>query len=83
MKTVVKEAKERGIPIRIGVNAGSLPPIPALADGELPPSMVERMVDAALWEINILEEMDYDNIKISLKAFDVPTMVEAYRRLAR
>ena len=44
--------------------------------------MVDRMVDAALWEIKILEEMDYDNIKISMKAFDVPTMVEAYRRLA-
>jgi (E)-4-hydroxy-3-methylbut-2-enyl-diphosphate synthase len=82
VKTVVKEAKERGIPIRIGVNAGSLPPIPALAEGELPPSMVDRMVDAALWEIRILEEMDYDNIKISLKAFDVPAMVEANRRLA-
>ncbi|MPZ50769.1 MAG: flavodoxin-dependent (E)-4-hydroxy-3-methylbut-2-enyl-diphosphate synthase [Dehalococcoidia bacterium] len=83
VKTVVKQAKERGIPIRIGVNAGSLPPIPALADGEMPPSMVDRMVDAALWEINILEEMDYDNIKISMKAFDVPSMVEANRRLAR
>ena len=83
VKTVVREAQERGIPIRIGVNAGSLPPIPALADGEMPPSMVQRMVDAALWEIKILEEMDYDNIKISLKAFDVPSMVEANRELAR
>ena len=83
VKAVVKEAKGRGIPIRIGVNAGSLPPIPSLADGELPPSIVDRMVDAALWEIKILEEMDYDNIKISLKAFDVPTMVEANRRLAK
>ena len=83
VKTVVAAAKERGIPIRIGVNAGSLPPIRALADNELPPSMVDRMVEAALWEINILEEMDYDNIKISMKAFDVPTMVEANRRLAK
>ncbi|HEY4684947.1 MAG TPA: flavodoxin-dependent (E)-4-hydroxy-3-methylbut-2-enyl-diphosphate synthase [Dehalococcoidia bacterium] len=83
VRTVVKEAKERAIPIRIGVNAGSLPPIPALADGEMPPSMVDRMVDAALWEIKILEEMDYDSIKISMKAFDVPMMVEANRRLAR
>jgi (E)-4-hydroxy-3-methylbut-2-enyl-diphosphate synthase len=82
VKTVVREAKERGIPIRIGVNAGSLPPIPALKDGELPPSMVDRMVDAAMWEIKILEDMDYDNIKISMKAFDVPSMVEANRRLA-
>jgi (E)-4-hydroxy-3-methylbut-2-enyl-diphosphate synthase len=45
--------------------------------------MVDRMVEAALWEINILEEMDYDNIKISMKAFDVPSMVEANRRLAK
>jgi (E)-4-hydroxy-3-methylbut-2-enyl-diphosphate synthase len=83
VKTVVRAAKERGIPIRIGVNAGSLPPIAALADGEMPPSMVQRMVDAALWEINILEEMDYDNLKISMKAFDVPSMVEANRQLAK
>jgi (E)-4-hydroxy-3-methylbut-2-enyl-diphosphate synthase len=83
VKTVVREAKERGIPIRIGVNAGSLPPLPALAEGEMPPTIVERMVDAALWEIKILEDMDYDNIKVSMKAFDVPTMVEAYRTLAK
>jgi (E)-4-hydroxy-3-methylbut-2-enyl-diphosphate synthase len=83
VKTVVAAAKERGIPIRIGVNAGSLPPIPALAEGEMPPTMVQRMVDAALWEIKILEEMDYDNIKISMKSFDVPSMVEANRELAR
>ncbi len=82
VKTVVREAKERGIPIRIGVNAGSLPPLPSLAEGEMPPSIVDRMVDAALWEIRILEEMDYDNVKLSMKAFDVPTMVEAYRRIA-
>jgi len=82
VRTVVREAKARNIPIRIGVNAGSLPPIAALADGELPPSMPDRMVDAALWEIKILEEMDFNLIKISLKAFDVPTMVAAYRALA-
>ncbi len=79
---VAKEAKERGIPIRIGVNAGSLPPIRALADGELPPSLPDRMVEAALWEIKVLNEADFDDIKISMKAFDVPTMIEAYRRLA-
>jgi len=82
VRTVVREAKARGTPIRIGVNAGSLPPLPPLADGEMPPPMHERMVDAALWEIKILEEMDFDLIKISLKAFDVPTMVAAYRALA-
>jgi (E)-4-hydroxy-3-methylbut-2-enyl-diphosphate synthase len=84
VKQVVAAAKERNIPIRIGVNGGSLPPIrKTLEEGERPPTMVERMVEAALWEINILEEMDYDNIKISMKAFDVPTMVEANRQLAK
>ncbi len=79
---VAKEAKERGIPIRIGVNAGSLPPIRALADGELPPTLPERMVEAARWEIGVLNDAGFDDIKISMKAFDVPTMVEAYRRIA-
>jgi len=83
VREVVRAAKERGIPIRIGVNEGSLPPIPPLADGELPPPKPRRMVDAALWEIGILEEMGFEDIKISLKAFDVPTMVTAYREIAK
>ena len=83
VREVVAEAKERGIPIRVGVNEGSLPPLPALAEGELPPPKARRMVDAALWEIGILEEMGFEDIKISLKAFDVPTMVTAYREMAR
>jgi (E)-4-hydroxy-3-methylbut-2-enyl-diphosphate synthase len=82
VREVVKAARERGISIRIGVNEGSLPPIPALADGELPPSKDERMVNAGLWEIGVLEEMGFEDIKISLKAFDVPTMVAAYRAMA-
>ncbi|MEX1253308.1 MAG: flavodoxin-dependent (E)-4-hydroxy-3-methylbut-2-enyl-diphosphate synthase [Dehalococcoidia bacterium] len=82
VRTIVREAKARNTPIRIGVNAGSLPPLASLEEGEMPPPMHERMVDAALWEINILQEMDFDLIKISLKAFDVPTMVAAYRALA-
>jgi (E)-4-hydroxy-3-methylbut-2-enyl-diphosphate synthase len=83
VQLVAGEAKERGIPIRIGVNAGSLPPIRALEEGELPPTLPERMVEAALWEIGVLHEMDFGDIKISMKAFDVPTMVEAYRRIAK
>ncbi|MDP2675251.1 MAG: flavodoxin-dependent (E)-4-hydroxy-3-methylbut-2-enyl-diphosphate synthase [Dehalococcoidia bacterium] len=83
VREVVRAAKERGIPIRIGVNEGSLPPLPPLADGELPPPKPRRMVDAALWEIGILEEMGFEDIKISLKAFDVPTMVTAYREIAK
>ena len=85
----VLAAKERGIPIRIGVNEGSLPPLSG--DEEMPegagPAMrqewlVRGMVRAALEEIQILEELDFLDIKISLKAFDVPTMVEAYRTIA-
>jgi (E)-4-hydroxy-3-methylbut-2-enyl-diphosphate synthase len=82
VREVVREAAPRGISIRIGVNEGSLPPIPALADGELPPPKVDRMVDAALWEIGVLEEMGFEDIKLSMKAFDVPTMVSAYRAIA-
>jgi len=82
VKVVAQKAKERGMPIRIGVNAGSLPPIRALGDGEMPPTLPDRMVEAALWEIKVLNDAGFDDIKISMKAFDVPTMVEAYRRIA-
>ena len=89
IREVVREAKEHETPIRVGVNAGSLPtgqaglpPLPTLAEGETPPSTAQRMVEAARWEIGILEELGFDLIKVSLKAFDVPTMVEAYRLLA-
>ena len=82
VREVVRAAQPRGISIRIGVNEGSLPPIPALKDGELPPCKVSRMVDAALWEIGVLTEMGFEDIKLSMKAFDVPTMVSAYRAIA-
>src|SRR3990170_2635061 len=83
VRHVVQAAKERGISIRIGVNERSLPPLQALADGELPPPKTQRMVGAALWEIGILEEMGFEDIKLSMKAFDVPTMVTAYRDIAK
>src|SRR3990172_4262770 len=67
VKAVVAEAKGRGTPIRVGVNAGSLPPLPPLADGEMPPPTHQRMVEAALWEIGLLEEMGFDLIKVSMK----------------
>lgn len=79
--TVVKAAKERRVPIRVGVNFGSLPPEPYDKSVDIT-DVVGRMVDAALWEIGILEDLDFDLIKISLKAFDVPTTVEAYKRIA-
>ncbi len=83
VRQVVRAAGERAIPIRVGVNEGSLPPLPALAEGEMPPPKAQRMVDAALWEIGVLEEMGFEDIKVSLKAFDVPTMVTAYRQIAQ
>lgn len=82
VRAVVREARDRQTPIRVGVNAGSVPPLPPLAEGEEPPPLHQRLVDAALWEIGILEEMGFDLIKVSLKAFDVPTMVAAYRDIA-
>ena len=103
VRTVVRAAKERGIPIRIGVNFGSLPPVGGIGrtrgfsrhmdlvnklpkageskEGEY--SIIDHMVATALWEVTLLEEQDFDDIKISMKAFDVPTTVEAYRTLAQ
>lgn len=75
---VVKAAREREIPIRIGVNAGSLP-----HSSYVPPTtLAQRMVDVALEQIHLLESLDFDLIKVSLKAFDVPTTIEAYRLIA-
>ena len=102
VETVVREAKVRGVPIRIGVNFGSLPPVGGIGktrglsrhrdgvnllskgagEGE-EYSVVDHMVATGLWEIGILEDLDFDLIKISLKAFDIDTTVEAYRRMAR
>ncbi|MEA1959457.1 MAG: flavodoxin-dependent (E)-4-hydroxy-3-methylbut-2-enyl-diphosphate synthase [Chloroflexota bacterium] len=78
IKRVVLAAKERDIPIRIGVNAGSLPPA-----SDATKTTVERMVDAAMGEIDLLESLDFDLIKVSLKAFDVLDTIEANRLLAK
>ena len=75
--TIVKAARERQVPIRIGVNAGSLPPP---EDPSL--DIAQRMVAVALGHIKILENLDFDLIKVSLKAFDVPTTVAAYCEIA-
>ena len=102
VREVVQAAKERNIPIRIGVNFGSLPPVGGIGRtrgfsrhmdlvNQLPKageaqegdySVVDHMVATALWEISLLEQQDFEQIKISMKAFDVPTTVEAYRRLS-
>ena len=78
VKKVVSAAKEREVPIRIGVNAGSLP---KAQEPEKP--VVERMVDAALGHIQLLEDLDFELIKVSLKAFDVPTTIEANKAMAQ
>ncbi len=74
---VVAAAKEREVPIRIGVNAGSLP---ANFQPDAPP--VERMANMALEQIRLMESLDFNLIKVSLKAFDVPTTIEAYQLIA-
>ena len=102
VELVVNKAKERQVPIRIGVNFGSLPPVGGIGktrgisrhhdgvDGlikgpgqEKEYSAVDHMVATGLWEIGILENLDYDLNKISLKAFDIDTTVEAYRRMSK
>jgi len=77
ISTIVRAAKERKIPIRIGVNAGSLP---KTVNRKL--SVAEQMVDVALEQVDLLESLDFDLIKVSLKAFDVPTTIEAYQSIA-
>jgi len=74
---VARSAGRLSVPIRVGVNAGSLP-----SSTDRDGTVVERMVEAALEEIRLLESVDFDLIKVSMKAFDVPTTVEAYRAIA-
>ena len=79
IKAVAAEAKDRQIPIRIGVNAGSLDPkLYAKYGGATP----EAMVESALTEMAYFEEVGFDLIKISVKASSVPLMVDAYRALS-
>jgi len=77
MMKVIAAAKESETPIRIGVNAGSLPP-----DFEPDISLAERMVDLAMEQIKFMESLDFNLIKISLKAFDVPATIQAYQMIA-
>jgi len=79
VETVVKAARERGVSIRIGVNAGSLEKEFEQQFGE---PCADAMVASALRHIRILEEMDFFNIKVSLKASNIPMTVSAYRKLA-
>ena len=78
MEKVVSLAKQQQIPIRIGVNAGSLEK--ELQEKDIPLS--EKMVESALKHIKILEDLDFDLIKVSLKSSDVMTTIDAYRSIA-
>ena len=78
IKTVAQEAKDRGVPIRIGVNAGSLDPDIEERYGITP----EALVASAERELAYFAEVGFEDVKISVKASNVPLMVEAYRMLS-
>jgi (E)-4-hydroxy-3-methylbut-2-enyl-diphosphate synthase len=80
IKVVAQECKDRGVPIRIGVNGGSLDPaLYAKHGGKVTP---EAMVESAQQELAYFDEVGFDLVKISVKASSVPLMIEAYRQLA-
>lgn len=80
VRAVVKACQERSIPIRIGVNSGSLEK-EILAKYGAPTA--EALVESAMGHVRMLEACDFDNIVISMKSSDVNTMIEAYRLCAR
>ncbi len=86
VEKVVKSAADAGIPIRIGVNSGSLEKEfqdDIKGEGrELIDTTAQAMVDSALKHIRILEKLDFGDIKVSLKSSDVATTLAAYERLA-
>ena len=76
IKLVAREAKDRGVPIRIGVNAGSLhPDLYAKYGGATP----EALVESAQIELRYFQEVGFDDVKISVKASSVALMIAAYR----
>jgi (E)-4-hydroxy-3-methylbut-2-enyl-diphosphate synthase len=79
IKAVASEARDRQVPIRIGVNGGSLDPALYEKWGGIKP---EAMVESAMQELAYFREVDFDLVKISVKASSVPLMVEAYRQLS-
>ena len=80
IKLVAQECKDRGVPIRIGVNGGSLDP--ALYEKYGGKITAEAMVESAQQELAYFAEVGFDDVKISVKASNVPLMIEAYRQLA-
>jgi (E)-4-hydroxy-3-methylbut-2-enyl-diphosphate synthase len=76
---IAKAAKDAGVSIRIGVNAGSLEPSLLQKYGKATP---EALVESAVWEASLFEEHDFHDFKISVKHNDPVTMIKAYRLLA-
>src|SRR5947209_4205752 len=79
IKLVAREAKDRGLPIRIGVNAGSLDPDIAAQHGGATP---EALVASAQRELDYFAEVGFHDVKISVKSSNVPVMIDAYRLLS-
>jgi (E)-4-hydroxy-3-methylbut-2-enyl-diphosphate synthase len=80
IKLVAQECKDRGVPIRIGVNGGSLDP--ALYEKYGGKVTAQAMVDSAMQELAYFAEVGFDDVKISVKASNVPLMIDAYRQLS-
>ena len=78
IRAVASEARDRGVPIRIGVNGGSLDPDIESRFGMTPAALVE----SAKRELGYFDDVGFDDVKISVKASDVTLMVESYRLLA-
>ena len=80
IRAVATECLDRGVPIRIGVNGGSLDPrLYEKHGGRVTP---EAMVESAMEELAYFDEVGFDQVKISVKASNVPLMIEAYRQLS-
>jgi (E)-4-hydroxy-3-methylbut-2-enyl-diphosphate synthase len=79
IKTVAREARDRGLPIRIGVNAGSLDPDIAQQYGGATP---EALVASAQRELAYFADVGFEDVKISVKSSNVPVMIDAYRLLS-
>ncbi|MBC7559174.1 MAG: flavodoxin-dependent (E)-4-hydroxy-3-methylbut-2-enyl-diphosphate synthase, partial [Dermatophilaceae bacterium] len=79
VKQIAREAKDHGVSLRIGVNAGSLDPRIMVKYGKATP---EALVESAIWEASLFEEHDFHDFKISVKHNDPVVMIKAYEQLA-
>lgn len=79
VRQVVQYCKQHEVPIRVGVNSGSLEKNILAKYGH---PTAQAMVDSALYHVSLIERYDYDQVAISIKSSNVPTMIEAYRLAA-